>query len=49
VVATGGSGNGMASTLTNVERLLIHLKSDRFDYIGITKKSRDYKLKTIIE
>jgi multimeric flavodoxin WrbA len=49
VAAAGGSGNGVASTLTNIERLLIHLKADRFDYIGITKKTREYKLKTIIE
>ena len=49
VAAAGGSGNGVTSTLTNVERLLIHLKSDRFDSIGITKRSREYKLKTIIE
>jgi multimeric flavodoxin WrbA len=49
VAAAGGSGNGVASTLTNVERLLIHLKADRFDFIGITKKSREYKLITIKE
>lgn len=49
VAAAGGSGNGVASALTNIERLLIHLKSDRFDLIGITKKTREYKLKTIME
>jgi multimeric flavodoxin WrbA len=49
VAAAGGSGNGVASTLTNLERLLIHLKADRFDFIGITKKNREYKIKTIIE
>lgn len=47
VAAAGGSGNGVASTLTNVERLLTHLKADRFDFIGVTKKNRAYKLNTI--
>lgn len=49
VAAAGGSGNGVVSTLTNIERLLIHLKSDRFDFVGITKKNRQYKLNTIEE
>lgn len=49
VAAAGGSGNGIASTLTNIERLLMHLRADRFDYIGITKKSRIYKLNAILE
>ncbi|OGO79242.1 MAG: iron-sulfur protein [Clostridiales bacterium GWB2_37_7] len=49
VAAAGGSGNGAMTTLTNIERLLVHIKADRFDYIGITKKSREYKIKTIIE
>ncbi|MDF2590914.1 MAG: multimeric flavodoxin WrbA [Clostridia bacterium] len=49
VAAAGGSGNGVASTLTNVERLLIHLKADRLDFIGITKKNRAYKLDTVEE
>lgn len=49
VAAAGGSGNGAMTTLTNVERLLMHVKSDRFDFISITKKSRQYKLETIKE
>lgn len=49
VAAAGGSGNGAMTTLTNIERLLIHVKADRFDYISITKKTREYKLNTIRE
>jgi hypothetical protein len=30
-----------------MERLLIHVKANRFDFIGITKMSRSYKLETI--
>lgn len=47
IAAAGGSGNGAVSTLTNLERLLIHVKADRFDFITITKKNRAYKLSTI--
>lgn len=49
VAAAGGSGNGAMTTLVNMERFLIHIKADRFDYISITKKSRQYKLNTIRE
>lgn len=47
--AAGGSGNGSITTMANFERLLMHVKADRFDFISITKKSRQYKLKTIEE
>jgi len=49
VAAAGGSGNGAMSTLMNFERLLVHVKADRFDFISITKRNREYKLKAIIE
>lgn len=47
VAAAGGSGNGTISCLTQMERLLLHLKADRFDFISITKKTRAFKLETI--
>lgn len=47
VAAAGGSGNGTISCLTQMERLLIHVRAERFDYISITKKSREFKLQTI--
>lgn len=47
VAAAGGSGNGAISCLTSMERLLMHVKAERFDFISITRKSRSYKLETI--
>ena len=49
VAAAGGSGNGAISCLTSMERLLMHIKAERFDFINITKKSRSFKLNTIKE
>lgn len=49
VAAAGGSGNGTISCLTSMERLLMHIKAERFDFISITKKSRSFKLNTIKE
>ena len=47
VAAAGGSGNGTISCLTQMERLLMHLKADKFDFISITKKTKEFKLETI--
>ncbi|WML33642.1 flavodoxin family protein [Clostridium sp. OS1-26] len=47
VAAAGGSGNGVVPCLTSMERLLTHIKAERFDFIGITRKTRKYKLDTI--
>lgn len=47
VAAAGGSGNGIVSCLTSMERLLTHIKAEKFDFIGITRKNRKYKLDTI--
>lgn len=47
VAAAGGSGNGLTTCLTSMERLFTHVKADKFDLIGITQKSRGYKLDTI--
>jgi hypothetical protein len=30
-----------------MERLAMHIKADRFDFISITKKTREFKLDTI--
>lgn len=49
VAAAGGSGNGVISALTNLERLLMQVRADKFDLIGITQKSRGYKLDAIHE
>jgi multimeric flavodoxin WrbA len=47
VAAAGGSGNGTLSCLTQMERLLMHTKAERFDYISINRKTREFKLDTI--
>lgn len=47
VAAAGGSGNGTVSCLTTFEKLFTIIKAERFDYIGITRFTREYKLKTI--
>ncbi|WP_407310698.1 flavodoxin family protein [Desulfosporosinus sp. SB140] len=47
VAAAGGSGNGLTSCLTSMERLFLAVKADKFDLIGITQKNRGYKLETI--
>lgn len=49
VAAAGGSGNGITSCLTSMERFLAHVRAEKFDLIGITQKSRSYKLDTIHE
>lgn len=47
VAAAGGSGNGVASCLASMERLTQHLRGQVADLIGITRRSRAYKLETI--
>lgn len=47
VAAAGGSGNGTLSCLTSMERFVMHVGGDKFDFISITRKSRDFKLDTI--
>lgn len=47
VAAAGGSGNGLISCLTSMERLLMHVRADKFDFIGVTQKNKGYKLDAI--
>jgi len=49
VAAAGGSGNGLTSCLTSMERLFTHVKTEKFDFIGVTQKNRSYKLNTIYQ
>ncbi|OLN31578.1 flavodoxin family protein [Desulfosporosinus metallidurans] len=48
VAAAGGSGNGLTTCLTSMERFLAHAKAEKFDLIGVTQKNRTYKLNTIL-
>ncbi|NLT73219.1 MAG: flavodoxin family protein [Chloroflexi bacterium] len=47
VAAAGGSGNGLISCLTNMERWAQHVRALPFDLIGIKRITRAYKLETI--
>jgi multimeric flavodoxin WrbA len=49
VAAPGGSGNGCISCLASFERFVDHVKGVKYDFIGITRRNRDYKLDTIRE
>ncbi|AET66998.1 multimeric flavodoxin WrbA [Desulfosporosinus orientis DSM 765] len=49
IAAAGGSGNGITSCLTSMERLFTHVKAEKFDFIGVTQKNKNYKLTTIHE
>ncbi|WP_242876272.1 flavodoxin family protein [Desulfosporosinus hippei] len=49
VAAAGGSGNGITTCLTSMERLFTHLKAEKFDFIGVTQKNKKYKIDTIRE
>lgn len=47
IAAAGGSGNGTLTCLASMERLFSHIRAERFDMIGITRKNRDYMLEAI--
>lgn len=48
VAAAGGSGNGLISCLSTMERFFSHVKAEKFDLIGVTQKNKVYKLDTIL-
>ncbi|HZK53061.1 MAG TPA: flavodoxin family protein [Desulfosporosinus sp.] len=47
VAAAGGTGNGLTTCLTSMERFIAHVKAEKFDLIGVTQKNRVYKLDTL--
>jgi multimeric flavodoxin WrbA len=47
VAAAGGSGNGTLTCLASMERLFSHMRGEKFDLIGVTRKNRSYSLKAI--
>jgi len=49
VAAPGGSGNGCISCLASFERFVDHVKGIKYDFIGVTRRNREYKLKTVRE
>ena len=49
VAAPGGTGNGCISCLSSYERFVDHIKGVKYDFIGVTRRNKDYKLTTIRE
>ncbi|MFT5875493.1 MAG: multimeric flavodoxin WrbA [Clostridium sp.] len=49
VAAPGGTGNGCITCLNSFERFVDHIKGVKYDFIGVTKRNRDYKLSTLRE
>ncbi len=49
IASPGGSGNGMISCFEQMERLCRHLHANIYDYIGVNRWNRDYKLVAISE
>lgn len=47
VAAAGGSGGGISSCLASMERLIQHTRGQVQDLIGVTQRSRVYKIDTI--
>ena len=47
IASPGGSGNGMISCLEQMDRLCRHLNAKIFDYIGVNRWNKDYKLAAI--
>jgi multimeric flavodoxin WrbA len=47
VASPGGTGNGMISCLEQMERLCRHLSANIFDFVGVNRWNRDYKLEAI--
>lgn len=47
VAAAGGGGNGTLQCLESIERMMAHMRMEKYDLIGITRKNREYKLETI--
>ena len=47
IAAPGGSGNGLLTCLSQMERFVQHLHAHAFDFIGVNRWNKDYKLKAI--
>jgi len=49
IASPGGTGNGMISCLEQMERLCRHLRANIYDFIGVNRWNKDYKLAAIGE
>jgi multimeric flavodoxin WrbA len=49
IAAAGGTGNGIISCLSTMEKFVDHLKGIKYDFIGVTRRNKEYKLRAIYE
>ncbi len=47
IASPGGSGNGLISCLEQMERVCRHLSAKIYDFIGVNRWNREYKLAAI--
>jgi multimeric flavodoxin WrbA len=47
ICSPGGSGNGMVSCFEQMERLCRHLGAAVFDFVGVSRRNREYKIPAI--
>lgn len=47
IAAAGGSGNGLITCLASMERWVDHMHAKKFDFIGVHRWNREYKLLAI--
>ncbi len=49
IASPGGSGNGVISCLEQMERLCRHLSAKIYDFVGVNRWNKEYKLASISE
>jgi multimeric flavodoxin WrbA len=49
IAAAGGTGNGIIPCLAAMEKYIDQIKGLKYDFIGVTRRNREYKLKTVYE
>ena len=49
IASPGGSGNGLISCLEQMERLCRHLSAKIYDFVGVNRWNKEYKLAAIKE
>lgn len=49
IAAAGGTGNGVIGCSAQIEKWIDQVKGLKFDFIGVTRRNREYKLKAIYE
>jgi multimeric flavodoxin WrbA len=47
VAAAGGSGGGTVSCLASMEKILVRIRAESFDLVGVTQRNKSYMLDAI--